>query len=91
MMLVIVTDGLPSSVNARPTKRDQTEFVGELRRFANQFNCFLVIRLATDQDEVVEFYNQARAYVRECSWSQFNGRERPQTATANITDQYLTA
>jgi len=63
VMLSIVTDGLPTSGNYTKQDKDsqiheQEKFIQELRDFANSFNSSLVIRLATDEDDVVEFYNK---------------------------------
>lgn len=59
IMLSIVTDGLPTSpANGNCTLRDKQDFVEELRAFASTFNVFIVIRLATDDDETVDYYNK---------------------------------
>lgn len=58
IMLSIVTDGLPTAAqNVRCTERDKQEYVEELRTFANSFNAFVVIRLCTDDDATVSYYN----------------------------------
>eukprot|EP00933_Yihiella_yeosuensis_P077490 TRINITY_DN87_c0_g1_i1.p1 TRINITY_DN87_c0_g1~~TRINITY_DN87_c0_g1_i1.p1 ORF type:complete len:449 (-),score=91.66 TRINITY_DN87_c0_g1_i1:569-1855(-) len=57
VMLSIVTDGLPTSPDCGTcTERDKAWLVQELRVFAGTFNCFIVIRLATDDDDAVAFY-----------------------------------
>lgn len=62
--LTIVTDGLPTIGD--PGGEDATEvgeverssFVQELRTFAETFNSSLIIRLATDDATVIDYYNQ---------------------------------
>jgi hypothetical protein len=62
--LTIVTDGLPTL--GGPAGEDayevaeveRTAFVEELRKFASTFNASLVIRLATDDSTVIDYYNQ---------------------------------
>eukprot|EP00933_Yihiella_yeosuensis_P077491 TRINITY_DN87_c0_g1_i2.p1 TRINITY_DN87_c0_g1~~TRINITY_DN87_c0_g1_i2.p1 ORF type:complete len:419 (-),score=79.28 TRINITY_DN87_c0_g1_i2:487-1743(-) len=57
VMLSIVTDGLPTSQHAGTCHaQDKAALVQELRHFAGTFNCFIVIRLATDDDDAVAFY-----------------------------------
>lgn len=58
-MLTIVTDGLPTSPNnGQCSNRDKSDFVQELRAFSSSFNSFIVIRLATDDDSTVDYYNK---------------------------------
>eukprot|EP00933_Yihiella_yeosuensis_P067391 TRINITY_DN7217_c0_g4_i1.p1 TRINITY_DN7217_c0_g4~~TRINITY_DN7217_c0_g4_i1.p1 ORF type:complete len:427 (+),score=69.04 TRINITY_DN7217_c0_g4_i1:49-1281(+) len=58
IMLSIVTDGLPTSPqNGTCMQTDKDAFVQELRSFASTFNSFIVIRLATDDESVVNYYN----------------------------------
>lgn len=54
IMLSVVTDGIPTSAKGDPTD----EFMRELRGFVDHLNAFVVIRLATDDDEVVKYYNR---------------------------------
>lgn len=54
IMLSVVTDGIPTSTQSKP----KDEFMQELREFVRQLNAFVVIRLATDDDEVVKYYNR---------------------------------
>jgi len=59
IMLCVVTDGLPTapqSYECRPI--DQSAYTNELKTFAATFNCFIVIRLCTDEDTIVEYYNK---------------------------------
>lgn len=56
VMLSIVTDGVPTSATSQHD--DTQSFVRELRQFANDLRCFIVIRLATDEDQVVDYYNK---------------------------------
>jgi hypothetical protein len=69
VMLTVVTDGLPTAAGeaavgagdatiSLPGDAERKAFVEELRRFATQFNSTLVIRLATDDMEVIDFYNR---------------------------------
>ena len=55
--ITIATDGLPTSeYSGRSTKADQNEFV-ECLRLLESLPVWLVIRLCTDDDAVVDFYN----------------------------------
>eukprot|EP00441_Pelagodinium_beii_P016267 CAMPEP_0197657716 /NCGR_PEP_ID=MMETSP1338-20131121/44803_1 /TAXON_ID=43686 ORGANISM="Pelagodinium beii, Strain RCC1491" /NCGR_SAMPLE_ID=MMETSP1338 /ASSEMBLY_ACC=CAM_ASM_000754 /LENGTH=402 /DNA_ID=CAMNT_0043234153 /DNA_START=118 /DNA_END=1326 /DNA_ORIENTATION=+ len=59
IMLSIVTDGVPTAPNGSGNlDRDKHDFVNQLRAFTASFNAFVVIRLATDDDEVVNYYNR---------------------------------
>ena len=55
VMLSVVTDGVPTSDGFGTGKDD---FVQQLREFATGLNAFVVIRLATDDDSVVSYYNR---------------------------------
>jgi len=55
-MLSLVTDGVPTTMQGG--HKDTENFVMELRRFAAEIRCFIVIRLATDEDDVVDYYNK---------------------------------
>jgi len=57
-VLVIATDGLPTSNGARPTDAAKSEVVQVLRQMSADLPVFLVIRLCTDEDEVVDYYNR---------------------------------
>merc|ERR1712217_248897 len=57
IMLSIITDGLPSPSGTHCTPRDKQDFIDELRAFAAAFNSFIVIRLATDDNDTVNYYN----------------------------------
>lgn len=48
IMLSVVTDGIPTSTQSNA----KDEFMRELRGFLDHLNAFVVIRLATDDDEV---------------------------------------
>eukprot|EP00927_Polykrikos_kofoidii_P041426 TRINITY_DN3531_c0_g1_i1.p1 TRINITY_DN3531_c0_g1~~TRINITY_DN3531_c0_g1_i1.p1 ORF type:complete len:451 (-),score=80.86 TRINITY_DN3531_c0_g1_i1:65-1417(-) len=63
LTLTIATDGLPTSVSGNSTDHDREVFVEELRRFTSTFNVLVIIRLTTDEEEVVEFYNKLDAEV----------------------------
>jgi len=60
VMLSIVTDGLPNcAFSTRVSQLKESEaLVEQLREFADAFNSFIVIRLATDDEKVVNFYNK---------------------------------
>lgn len=59
VVLVIATDGLPTSADSgRSTEADRRSVVQALRRLGAELNVFLVIRLTTDDDAVVGFYNE---------------------------------
>merc|ERR1719387_1730897 len=57
-VLVIATDGLPTSQGYTPTDAAKAEVVRELRQISVELPVFLVIRLCTDEDSVVEYYNR---------------------------------
>lgn len=57
-MVVIATDGVPTSGTANlPTDGARLEVVQALRRLACELPVFVVIRLTTDEDDVVAYYN----------------------------------
>jgi len=59
VMLSIVTDGMPTSPNNGTTSQhDRAAFVNQLRSFTSEFNAFVVIRLATDDEDTVDYYNR---------------------------------
>jgi len=58
MFLIIITDGLPTLATTTSTSqvaRDQ--MVNELRKLTSSLPVFVVIRLCTSEDGVVEFWN----------------------------------
>lgn len=56
--LTIATDGMPtSSQSGTSTSADTTRLGQELRRLVSELPVQLVIRLCTDDDQVVQFYN----------------------------------
>jgi hypothetical protein len=55
LMLTVVTDGVPTD---RAGSDDKSAFVHWLKTFAASFRSFIVIRLATDDDDVVDYYNK---------------------------------
>lgn len=58
IMLCIVTDGLPTSdKSGQSTHEDRVAFVEQLRKFIQELNAFVVIRLCCDDREVIEFYD----------------------------------
>mmetsp|Transcript_119078 Transcript_119078/g.297102 ORF Transcript_119078/g.297102 Transcript_119078/m.297102 type:complete len:345 (-) Transcript_119078:80-1114(-) len=58
VVLVVVTDGLPTKATSnRPTQEDKRVLVEALRKMTLQLPVFVVLRLVTDEDDVVEFYN----------------------------------
>jgi len=59
VLLCIVTDGLPTSLqDIRSSEHDKSAFVNQLRSFTSSFNAFVVIRLATDDEDTVDYYNR---------------------------------
>jgi len=59
VLLSIVTDGLPTSPSSGATyESDRVAFVNQLRSFTTSFNAFVVIRLATDDEDAVNYYNR---------------------------------
>jgi hypothetical protein len=62
VVLVIATDGLPTSTfSSESTGRHKTELVQILKRLGFELSVFIVIRLTTDDDGVVDYYNQVDA------------------------------
>jgi len=58
-VLVIATDGLPTSGgSAQPTELAKAEFVQVLRQLSVDLPVFIVIRLCTDDDASVAYYNR---------------------------------
>jgi len=58
VVLVIVTDGLPTSTySQRSGEADRNELVQELRRLSYGLPMHLVVRLCTNDDSVADFYN----------------------------------
>lgn len=59
VVLVIATDGLPtSSSSAVSTAGNKIELVEVLNRLGFELSVFIVIRLCTDDDDVVGYYNE---------------------------------
>jgi len=59
VFLTIATDGLPTSPwSGESTAEDQDQMVSALRRLGAELPVQLVIRLCTDDDSVVQFYNK---------------------------------
>lgn len=59
VVLVIATDGLPTSAySGQSTAHDKQLVVQALKRLGTEFSVYVVIRLATDDDDVVDFYNK---------------------------------
>jgi len=59
VFLTIATDGLPTSPwCGRSTAQDQEEMVSSLRRLCAELPVQLVIRLCTDEDSIIQFYNK---------------------------------
>ncbi|KAK3262502.1 hypothetical protein CYMTET_28647 [Cymbomonas tetramitiformis] len=56
--LVLVTDGLPTtSHSASPTRQAKMDMVQELRKLTMALPVYVVVRLCTDEDDVVEYWN----------------------------------
>jgi len=59
VFLIIATDGLPTSLlSGQSTAQDREQMVYGLRRLCGELPVQLVIRLCTDEDSTVEFYNK---------------------------------
>jgi len=59
VFLTIATDGLPTSPwSGHSTAEDQEQMVAALRRLGAELPVQLVIRLCTDDDSTVQFYNK---------------------------------
>lgn len=64
IMLTIATDGLPTAKHTtQSTDHERKQFVQQLRRLMLQFPVHVVIRLCTDENDVVEYYNQVEEDV----------------------------
>jgi hypothetical protein len=62
IVLVIATDGLPTSTtSATTTSRNKSEFLEMLKKLGFELSVFIVIRLTTDDDNVVGYYNEVDA------------------------------
>lgn len=58
VVLVIVTDGYPTSTSSnRSGDADRRELVQELRRLSYHLPMHLVVRLCTNDDSIAEYYN----------------------------------
>jgi len=58
-VVVVATDGLPTSTGGyKPTDAAKNEVVQVMRQLSVDLPVFLVIRLCTDEDDVVAFYNR---------------------------------
>jgi len=57
-VLVIATDGLPTSAGTQPGEFAKAEFVQVLRQLSVDLPVFIVIRLCTDDDASVAYYNR---------------------------------
>jgi hypothetical protein len=59
VFLTIATDGLPTSPwSGQSTSKDQEQMVSALRRLCAELPVQLVIRLCTDEESTVQFYNK---------------------------------
>lgn len=59
IVVVVATDGLPTSTSSNiPSQTAQGEVVTVLRQISMQLPVFIVVRLCTDETNVVEFYNR---------------------------------
>lgn len=59
VVLVIATDGLPTSAQSgQSTEADRRRMVSALKRLMTELPVFVVIRLTTDEDSVIEYYNK---------------------------------
>jgi hypothetical protein len=56
VVIVIATDGLPSNSQGQTSNRDKKEFVESLRQLEG-LPVWVVVRLCTDDEAVVDFYN----------------------------------
>jgi Mg-chelatase subunit ChlD len=56
VVVVLATDGLPTDIHGRCDNNTKREFTESLRSLEG-LPIWIVIRLCTDEDEVVEFYN----------------------------------
>eukprot|EP00927_Polykrikos_kofoidii_P067319 TRINITY_DN62820_c0_g1_i1.p1 TRINITY_DN62820_c0_g1~~TRINITY_DN62820_c0_g1_i1.p1 ORF type:complete len:499 (-),score=67.06 TRINITY_DN62820_c0_g1_i1:153-1574(-) len=59
IVVVVATDGLPTCpVIGAPTEAARSNFVKALRSLTTDLPVFVVIRLCTDEDDVVDYYNR---------------------------------
>lgn len=58
VILILVTDGLPTTARSgMSTNEDKQRLVMSLKRLTMDLPVFVIIRLVTDDDSVVEYYN----------------------------------
>lgn len=58
IVLVIATDGLPTGAySGTCTDADRRRLIQQLRKLTSDLPIFVVVRLTTDEEDVVEFYN----------------------------------
>jgi len=58
-VVIIATDGLPTCIGSGiPSDEARREVVTMLRRLTAQLRAFVVVRLTTDEDSVIEYYNR---------------------------------
>lgn len=62
VVVVLATDGLPTDPKGRSTSAEQLAFKAALARFEG-LPVWLVIRLCTDNDDVVNFYNNLDGHL----------------------------
>lgn len=61
-VVVVATDGLPTSSGSNlPSEHAKREVVQTLRRLTSELPVFVVIRLATDEDDTTAYYNEIDA------------------------------
>jgi hypothetical protein len=56
-MVIVATDGLPTDLSG-PSEQAKQKVVQELRLLTAEMSVFVVVRLCTDDDDVVSFYNR---------------------------------
>jgi len=63
VMLVIATDGLPTNSGISSSQKMRRMLVQQLRQIMIELPVYVVVRLCTDESDVVDFYNQVEDEV----------------------------
>jgi len=58
VVLVVATDGLPTGQPSESASECKRRVVNNLKRLGTDLSVFIVIRLTTDDEDVVQFYNE---------------------------------
>jgi len=87
VVLVIATDGLPTSARSGFSSQvDKRGMVQELTRLMTDLSVFVVIRLTTDDDSVISFYNEVDEQLELPLEVLETSRMRPKRSAAREMD-----